>query len=219
MNYNDMMRNVAGSTGLTRKQSDAAVVTTLTVLAETISAEETRDLLAQLPKSIRERVPVSGTTLEMRPIEFLARVADLTTTATEVDAETRVRAVFSVLTQAVNSGEMNDIAQELGEAYADLLDRTDRLERTEARALAEDAAEARREAARAILEAPEPAPAFATPAFETPAPSFADSPCEPAGTILDLVLSVPAALAHVVVAVLRRPVQTGIGLVALVRTK
>ena len=224
------MRNVAGSTGLTRKQSDDAVVTTLTVLAETISAEETRDLLAQLPKSIRERVPVSGTTLEMRPIEFLARVADLTTTVTEVDAETRVRAVFSVLTEAVNSGEMNDIAEELGEAYADLLDRTDRLERTEARALAEEAAEAaeaRREAARAILEAPEPAPAapwVAEPptTFGDPAPIFephhSDDPSkDPSGSVLEFVLSVPAALAHVVVAVLRRPVQTGMSLVALVR--
>ena len=214
-----MMRNVAGSTGLTRRQSDAAVVTTLTVLAETISAEETRDLLAQLPKSIRERVPVSGTTLEMRPIEFLARVADLTTTATEVDTETRVRAVFSVLTQAVNSGEMNDIAEELGEAYADLLDRSDRLERAEARELAEEAAEVRREAARAILEAPEPAPAVTfgdpTPIFE---PHHFDDPSkDPSGSVLDLVLSVPAALAHVVVAILRRPVKTGMDLVALVR--
>ena len=214
-----MMRNVAGSTGLTRRQSDAAVVTTLTVLAETISAEETRDLLAQLPKSIRERVPVSGTTLEMRPIEFLARVADLTTTATEVDAETRVRAVFSVLTQAVNSGEMNDIAEELGEAYADLLDRSDRLERAEARELAEEAAEVRREAARAILEAPEPAPAVTfgdpTPIFE---PHHFDDPSkDPSSSVIEFVLSAPAALAHVVVAVLRRPVQTGMDLVALVR--
>ena len=227
MNYNDLMRNVAGSTGLTRKQSDDAVVTTLTVLAETISAEETRDLLAQLPKSIRERVPVSGTTLEMRPIEFLARVADLTTTATEVDAETRVRAVFSVLTQAVNSGEMNDIAEELGEAYADLLDRSDRLERAEARELAEEAAEVRREAARAILEAPEPAPVAPwvaepavtfgdpTPVFETR--RFEDASTDPSGSVIDFVLSVPAALAHVVVAILRRPVKTGMDLVALVR--
>ena len=208
MNYNDMMRNVAGSTGLTRKQADEAVVTTLTVLAETISAEETRDLLAQLPKSIRDRVPVSGTTLEMRPIEFLARVADLTVSATEVEAETSVRAVFSVLTQAVNSGEMNDIAKELGDAYADLLDRTDRLEREEARELAEEATAARIEATKSILEAPDVGgSAFAAHATDA----------GPSASVLDLVLSVPAAVAHVVVALLRRPIQTGIDLVALVR--
>ena len=210
MNYNDMMRNVAGSTGLTRKQADEAVVTTLTVLAETISAEETRDLLAQLPKSIRDRVPVSGTTLEMRPIEFLARVADLTVSATEVAAETSVRAVFSVLTQAVNAGEMNDIAEELGDAYADLLDRTDRLEREEARELAEEATLARIEAAKAILEAPDPLLASGR---TEPATTFG----KPSGSVRDLVLSVPAAVAHVVVALLRRPVQTGMDLVALVR--
>ncbi len=210
MNYNDMMRNVAGSTGLTRKQADEAVVTTLTVLAETISAEETRDLLAQLPKSIRDRVPVSGTTIEMRPIEFLARVADLTVSATEVAAETSVRAVFSVLTQAVNAGEMNDIAEELGDAYADLLDRTDRLEREEARELAEEATLARIEAAKAILEAPDP---LLTSGRTVPATTFG----KPSGSVRDLVLSVPAAVAHVVVSLLRRPVQTGMDLVALVR--
>ena len=214
VNYNDMMRNVAGSTGFTRKQADEAVVTTLTVLAETISAEETRDLLAQLPKSIRERVPVSGTTLEMRPIEFLARVADLTANATDVDTETRVRAVFSVLNLAVNSGKMNDIAEELGGAYADLLDRSDRLERAEARERAQAAAEARREAVRAILEEAEP---VMTSGMAEPATTFGEPSPDPGGSVLDFVVSVPAALAQVVVAVLRRPVRTGMDLVALVR--
>ena len=41
----------------------------------------------------------------MRPIEFVARVADLTTASSE-DADRHVPAVFEVLTQAVNSGEM-----------------------------------------------------------------------------------------------------------------
>ena len=59
MNYNDMMRTVAGTTGLTRRQADELMVSTLTVLSETISAPETKDLLAELPKSFRERVPVS----------------------------------------------------------------------------------------------------------------------------------------------------------------
>jgi uncharacterized protein (DUF2267 family) len=122
MNYNDFVRSVAGATGLTRKQADQAVVNTLTVLAEIISAEETKDLLAQLPKSIRERVPVSGETMPMRPIELVARVADLGSASVD-DAERNVRAVFQVLTEAVNAGEINDIATELGADYADLLQR------------------------------------------------------------------------------------------------
>src|SRR5205085_4394346 len=104
------------------------LMASLTVLSEVVSADETRDLLAQLPKSVRERIPVSGTTLAMRPIEFVARVADLTTTTSE-DAERNVRAVFEVLTNAVNAGEMNDIASELGDDYAGLLGREERLRR------------------------------------------------------------------------------------------
>lgn len=193
-----MMRSVAGSTGLTRRQADEAVVTTLTVLAETISAEETRDLLAQLPKTIRDRVPVSGTTLEMRPIEFMARVADLAPSPSDIDTETCVRAVFSVLTQAVNAGEMNDIAEELGVDYADLLDRTERIEREEARD--------------ALDETPDP---LAT--FGDPAPVVTSSYDPPGGSLVDLVLSAPAALANIVVELLRKPLQTGIDLLASVR--
>ena len=128
MNYNDLMRTVAGATGLTRRHADEAVINTLTVLAEAISPEETRDLLAQLPKSLRTRVPLNAQPISMRPIEFVARVADLGQVPMD-DAERNTRAVFAVLTQAVNAGEMNDIAEELGDDFADLLGRADRLKR------------------------------------------------------------------------------------------
>lgn len=206
MNYNDMMRNVAGSTGLTRRQADEAVVTTLTVLAEIISADETRDLLAQLPKSFRERVPLSGTTLPMRPIEFLARVSDLTPNPADIDVETKVRAVFAVLTQAVNSGEMNDIAEELGDEFADLLDRTQRVER---------------EAARETLDPPvdtvdpqtdfEPRVDFEP--FDQPAPTVIANGHSGGRSLVDLALSVPVALAHLAIGILRKPVQSGIDLI------
>src|SRR3954469_13358391 len=131
MNYNDMIRTLAGATGLTRSQADEAVVTVLTVAAEALPADETRDLLAQLPKSVRTRVPVSGEQLTMRPIEFIARVADLGGLSIE-EAERNVRATFSVLTEAVNAGEMNDVAEVLGDEFADLLGRSERLARERA---------------------------------------------------------------------------------------
>jgi len=133
MNYNDMVRTVAGATGLTRSHADAAFVDVLTVLAEALPPDETRDVLAQLPKSVRERVPVSSEQLTMRPIEFVARVADLGGVAIE-DAERNVRATFAVLTDAVNAGEMNDVAEELGDAFADFLGRSERLARKRAAA-------------------------------------------------------------------------------------
>ena len=124
MNYKDMTRTVSGRTGLTRQRADDDLVTTLTVLAEQVSADETRDLLAQLPKALRERVPISGTTLEMRPIEFVARVADLIEGASVEEAEAYVRAVFATLNEAVNAGEMRDIAAELGAEFAALVGRS-----------------------------------------------------------------------------------------------
>jgi uncharacterized protein (DUF2267 family) len=133
MNYNDMIRTFAGTTGLTRSQAEAAIVDALTVLSEAISPDETHDMLAQMPKSIRERIPVSSETLTMRPIEFVARVADLSAVSIE-DAERNVRAAFGVLTEAVNAGEMNDIAEQLGDAYADLLGRSQRVARERAAA-------------------------------------------------------------------------------------
>jgi len=136
MNYNDLIRTVAGATGQTRSQADEAVVIALTVLAEALPPDETRDLLAQLPKSVRERVPVNSEPLTMRPIEFVARVADLGATSVE-DAERNVRATFAVLGDAVNAGEMNDIAEVLGDEFADLMGRSARLERERASARAD----------------------------------------------------------------------------------
>jgi uncharacterized protein (DUF2267 family) len=136
--YDDMIRTIAGRTGLVRRRADEVLVATLTVLSEAISANETRDLLAQLPKSLRTRVPVSSTRLEMRPAEFVGRVADLLVDVTMDQAETYVHAVFATLVEAVNTGEMNDIAEELGPEFAPLLGRqpTDARVRADAAALA-----------------------------------------------------------------------------------
>ena len=120
MNYNEMMRLIVGRTGLTRRRADQALTATMTVLSETLSAKETKDILAQLPKSLRDRVPVTNDAMPMRPIEFFARVADLTETTSLEDAETEVRAVFTTLTESVNVGEMRDVADELGPEFAEL---------------------------------------------------------------------------------------------------
>jgi uncharacterized protein (DUF2267 family) len=123
LNYKEMIRIVSGRTGLTRSRADEVLVATLTVLSEQISPDETRDLLAQLPKTLKERVPVGGAQLEMRPIEFVARVADLVEGSTVDEADAYVRAVFETLKDAVNAGEMQDIAEEMGADFAELLGR------------------------------------------------------------------------------------------------
>jgi uncharacterized protein (DUF2267 family) len=122
VNYNEMMRLIVGRTGLTRRKADQSFTATMTVLSEALSAKETKDLLAQLPKSLRDRVPVTVDVMPMRPIEFFARVADLTETPSLEAAETEVRAVFTTLGEAVNVGEMRDVADELGPEFADLFE-------------------------------------------------------------------------------------------------
>jgi uncharacterized protein (DUF2267 family) len=99
----EMLSTVAGASGLTCRQADDVLIATLTVVSEVVSAEEVRDLFGQLPRSVRQRVPVRGQTVSMGPTEFVARVADLTTTTNE-EAERNVRVVLQVLTQAVNAG-------------------------------------------------------------------------------------------------------------------
>jgi len=194
LNYNDMTRTVAGRTTLTKRRSDDAIVATLTVLSEVVSPEETKDLLAQLPKSFRERVPVSAETLEMRPIEFVARVADLVEPATIDEAEGMVRAVFETLGEAVNAGEMRDIAEELGPEFAELLGRPVPRREPEPRVAAAAADPASHFGS--LAAAPEPP----RPSPDPRAPSVLSGP-SPRPTLVDVlavgvitVVKIPAAL-------------------------
>ncbi|HEX5613614.1 MAG TPA: DUF2267 domain-containing protein [Acidimicrobiia bacterium] len=123
MKHDDFVRKVAGRTNFTRRRADDATVATLTVLAEALSPEETRDLLAQLPKRYKEAVPIGSAPLAMRPVEMIARVADLIGDTTLDEAETIVRAVFATLDEAVNAGEMRDVIGELGNEFAELFGR------------------------------------------------------------------------------------------------
>jgi len=198
MNYHDMMRAVAGRTGLTRRGADQAVLTTLTVLAESVSAQETRDLLAQLPKSLRERVPVSGEKLEMRPIEFIARVADLNNASLD-ETEAQVRAVFATLSDAVNRGEMNDIAQELGADFDDLLGRRARASEPEPDASPTDESAPVPASASHEAQLPGPQPAATAPEVSptdstTQPPVHQPLPATVAKVALRTAIAVPRAL-------------------------
>jgi uncharacterized protein (DUF2267 family) len=124
--YDDMVRSVAAQGGLTRRAADESIVATLSVLAERVTAGETRDLLAQLPKRLQARVEIPPQPTSFRPDEFVERVARRVSGDQATNGEARVRAVFSVLVEAVNAGEMRDIAEQLGDDYAPLLGRPQR---------------------------------------------------------------------------------------------
>jgi uncharacterized protein (DUF2267 family) len=120
VNYDEMVRAVAGQAGLTHETADESIVATLTVLAERVTADETRDLLAQLPKTLKTRIPIAPQPMSFTPDEFVARVAKLTPDDDVANSGARVRAVFSVLGDAVNAGELRDITEQLGDDYAEL---------------------------------------------------------------------------------------------------
>jgi hypothetical protein len=101
----EMLSAVAGATGLTCRQADDVLIATLTVASELASAGELRDLFDKLPKSVQRRVPLSGRTVSMRPTEFVARVAELTT-ANEEDTERNVRVALQVLAHVVDAGDL-----------------------------------------------------------------------------------------------------------------
>jgi uncharacterized protein (DUF2267 family) len=123
VNYDEMVRAVADRTGTTRAEADELIVNTLTVLAERVGADETRDLLAQLPKTLKTRIPIAPQPSSFPPDEFVARVGKPATGDDLAQGEAQVRAVLATLTDAVNAGEMRDIAERLGNSYADLLGR------------------------------------------------------------------------------------------------
>jgi uncharacterized protein (DUF2267 family) len=91
----------------------------LTVLAERVTANETRDLLAQLPKALKTNIAMAPQPASFAPREFVERVSNRLPSA-GATGTTDVRAVFSVLHDAVSAGEMRDIAEQLGDDYADL---------------------------------------------------------------------------------------------------
>jgi uncharacterized protein (DUF2267 family) len=121
--YDEMVAFVAGETGLARDAAEESIVATLNVLAERVSADEMRDLLAQLPKALQTRIQMPPQPTSFTLDEFIARVDRIATSDDAVSGEARVRASFAVLTQAVNAGEMRDIAAQLSEDYAELLGR------------------------------------------------------------------------------------------------
>ena len=123
MKYDDLIRAVASETTATRAQADSAVVATLTVLAECVGPDETRDLLAQLPKSFKERVPVPAQAASIGVDDFMSRAAQLL--GDDGDVERYVRVVFATLDRAVNAGEMRDIAAHLGDEFGELLGRAE----------------------------------------------------------------------------------------------
>ena len=93
MKYEEMVALVAGETGLTRDAAEESIVATLNVLAERVTADEMRDLLAQLPKALQARVQIPPQPTSFTLDEFIARVDRIATSDDGARSEARCASV------------------------------------------------------------------------------------------------------------------------------
>src|SRR4051794_18367001 len=91
----------AGPARLGHEDAERVVEATLVALSEELSADETKDLLAQLPKYFKTVTPVSSPQAGRTPQAFVERVAEV---AGEVpgDPWRHAASVLATLRDAVN---------------------------------------------------------------------------------------------------------------------
>jgi uncharacterized protein (DUF2267 family) len=119
--YDEFIRSVAQGAGISREDAERLTAATLHTLAERISGGEAEDLAAQLPKELKPHLEGVEEEAESFDVDvFVARVAERTGTDPD-QALAHVGAVFATLREAVDGGELDDIASQLPDGLRDLL--------------------------------------------------------------------------------------------------
>jgi uncharacterized protein (DUF2267 family) len=120
----EMVATVAQRAGASRRHADEIITATLTVLAERLTPDETKDLLAQLPKKYKANIDAVPMPELFSADDFVKRVSELEgERAPSFDeARVHVRAVLTTLREAVNAGEFRDVLDQLGPDYDPLLE-------------------------------------------------------------------------------------------------
>ena len=121
MKFQEFVAKVGKRAGVPdRFEAEKTAATVLQALADRLSGKEARDLLSQLPATLKELVVVSPSAQPLSADEVVQRVAnDLDVSPGE--ARARIRAVFATLREAVTRGEFEDVLEELDPEYADFL--------------------------------------------------------------------------------------------------
>ena len=125
MQYHELIERVEADAGLSREEAFRVTDAVAAVLAQRLSHEEARDVASQMPREVRDvmRPALRGdapTDVPMDRDEFLEHVAHRADIPLDV-AEPRVRAVFSVLREALTDGEWADVTERLPDSFAPLL--------------------------------------------------------------------------------------------------
>ncbi len=120
MNYPELLASVQERAGLDRDGAEAATLATVRALSERITAQETQDLLSELPQQVKERIPVTSRVEDLSIDEFFERVGRFEEVSVE-QARHHARTVLGVLREAVSAGELRDVFSELPSEYGELL--------------------------------------------------------------------------------------------------
>lgn len=125
MQYDALLATAAERGGLDRDHAEQAVTATLTVLGQRLAANEPNNLAAQLPGEVQGLLTQHAGEGEAFDVdEFLRRIAAQEGRGCTPDqAREHAHAVFSALTDAVSSGELDDVRAQLPAGYAPLLGR------------------------------------------------------------------------------------------------
>lgn len=123
MKHDEFIKHVQSVARLnSREEAERATQATLETLKERLVGDEAKDLAAQLPQQLgqylRGREGQNGQHFTLE--EFIQRVSEqegVDATA----AKSHIRAVFSVLQQAVTPGEFDDVRVNLSDDYAEVL--------------------------------------------------------------------------------------------------
>jgi uncharacterized protein (DUF2267 family) len=122
MKHDEFIKHVQSVAQLnSREEAERATQATLETLKERLVGDEAKDLAAQLPQQLgqylRGREGQNGQHFTLE--EFIQRVSEQEG-VDPTTAVTHVRAVFSVLQQAVTPGEFDDVRVNLSDDYAEL---------------------------------------------------------------------------------------------------
>lgn len=120
MDSGRFLNRVCELTGFDRDRSEHLVRATLVTLGTRISAGEADDLAAQLPGSFAACLQHESEPSRFGPAEFERRIARIVPLAND-QAAPAIRAVFTVLGEAVSDGELRQVLAQLGGGYESLV--------------------------------------------------------------------------------------------------
>jgi uncharacterized protein (DUF2267 family) len=120
MDADRFISRISELTGLDREHAALTARATLVTLGTRIDPGEADDLAAQLPGSLAACLPHEGEAERFPPDEFKRRVARIVPLAND-QAPGAIRAVFTVLSEAVSAGELRQVLGQLGNEYESLV--------------------------------------------------------------------------------------------------